>query len=305
MTMDKFSFKTDLEKGYYRNTDSIASLIPYEYEGIHYALAINASPLLRTYFIAAIVTYLKRENDVNFEDILTTRDLKDVSDEKSITKFEVVRDIVVDCSYGASKIIEKFYKENHIVEEDSFHLYLFIMSMARLCTSFKAAVSLLNNGFFVEVAPVYRLILEQLAWGCYLLNECDEEQIIKNQITKNISYLKSVLKDDKFGNLYGYLSNEAHLDIKTLSKYIAVNEEKGTINVRGRSGQTCDDETYTLLLLLKAYVEVVFEGISQYNFMTVNEKQYYTDWHNCQFDIIATLRQVLDGKDILTLEVRE
>ena len=52
--------------------------------------------------------------------------------------------------------------------ENDYTRKLFTVSMGRLYTSFKAAVSLLDNGFFIEVTPVFRLILEQLAWGLFV-----------------------------------------------------------------------------------------------------------------------------------------
>lgn len=44
--MIKRDYKTDIENLMYKNSDEISSLIPYLYEGVHYALDLNAEPLL-------------------------------------------------------------------------------------------------------------------------------------------------------------------------------------------------------------------------------------------------------------------
>ena len=87
--------KTDIESEKYKNNDNIASLIPYLLEGVGYSLQIDASPLLRKYIAAAIYKY-KEDND--FEDILENMDIEDFSDEKSYSRYEMVRHVIVDCA---------------------------------------------------------------------------------------------------------------------------------------------------------------------------------------------------------------
>lgn len=78
----KKDLKVDIENEMYKNTDNIASLIPYLLEGVGYSLQIDAKPLLRKYIAAAIYKY--KQDDIAFEDILDCMDIEDYSDEKVI-----------------------------------------------------------------------------------------------------------------------------------------------------------------------------------------------------------------------------
>ena len=170
----KRDFKSDVEKGIYTNNDNIALLIPYLLEGTAYSLQIDAKPLLRKYIAAAIFKY--RDKEVPYENILNGIDILGYSDENSCSQFEMVRHIIVDNAVMANKIIGSYYEDNG---ENNLMKQLFVLSLGRLSTSFKSAALLLNNGFFVEVISIFRLIIEQLAWGCYLMTEKDESKIEK------------------------------------------------------------------------------------------------------------------------------
>lgn len=277
--------KTDIESEKYKNNDNIASLIPYLLEGVGYSLQIDASPLLRKYIAAAIYKY-KEDND--FEDILENMDIEDFSDEKSYSQYEMVRHVIVDCAVRNTKIIDEYLKSSKVQKSNKD---LFFVALGRLSTSFKAATLLLNNGFFVEVVSILRLIIEQLAWGSFLLVEEDEEKIRKNRTQSNVGYLKEQLGEN-YGILYGYLSSEAHLEPKEIGKYLRKDEEE-QIAVRDRSGKECEGETNTLLVLLDGYCELLWKGMNHFGIM--EEIEYYTDCHCLNKEIVISMKAVLDN----------
>lgn len=278
--------KTDIESEKYKNNDNIASLIPYLLEGVGYSLQIDASPLLRKYIAAAIYKY-KEDND--FEDILENMDIEDFSDEKSYSQYEMVRHVIVDCAVRNTKIIDEYLKSSKVQKSNKD---LFFVALGRLSTSFKAATLLLDNGFFVEVVFILRLIIEQLAWGSFLLVEEDEEKIRKNRTQSNVGYLKEQLGEN-YGILYGYLSSEAHLEPKEIEKYLRKDEEE-QIAVRDRSGKECEGETNTLLVLLDGYCELLWKGMNHFGIME-EEIEYYTDCHCLNKKIVISMKAVLDN----------
>ncbi len=278
--------KTDIESEKYKNNDNIASLIPYLLEGVGYSLQIDASPLLRKYIAAAIYKY-KEDND--FEDILENMDIEDFSDEKSYSRYEMVRHVIVDCAVRNTKIIDEYLKSSKVQKSNKD---LFFIALGRLSTSFKAATLLLNNGFFVEVVSILRLIIEQLAWGSFLLVEEDEDKIRKNRTQSNVGYLKEQLGEN-YGILYGYLSSEAHLEPKEIGKYLRKDEEE-QIAVRDRSGKECEGETNTLLVLLDGYCELLWKGMNHFGIME-EEIEYYTDCNCLNKEIVILMKAVLDN----------
>ena len=278
--------KTDIESEKYKNNDNIASLIPYLLEGVGYSLQIDASPLLRKY-IAAVIYKYKEDND--FEHILENMDIEDFSDEKSYSQYEMVRHVIVDCAVRNTKIIDEYLKSSKVQKSNKD---LFFVALGRLSTSFKAATLLLNNGFFVEVVFILRLIIEQLAWGSFLLVEEDEEKIRKNRTQSNVGYLKEQLGEN-YGILYGYLSSEAHLEPKEIEKYLRKDEEE-QIAVRDRSGKECEGETNTLLVLLDGYCELLWKGMNHFGIME-EEIEYYTDCHCLNKKIVISMKAVLDN----------
>lgn len=290
----KHDFETDVKNQMYKNKDEISSLIPYLYRGVPYALDLNADPLLRAYIASAITAYQERNNDVLFEDILSSINLSDLSDQKSRSQFEIAWYIIVEGAYTTSQVMINYNKWNFDKEEKSLARHLFTLSMGRLHTSFKAAASFLNSGFFVEVVPVFRLILEQLAWGSYLLEETDETKILKNKVQSDIKYLKTVLNNEKFGQLYGYLSREAHLEPSAIQKYLDINIEEKSIEIIDRSGEKSKEDTTSLALLLEAFDKVVWEGMNRFGFQKV-DKQYFEDWHKSHMLLTKSLKCVLNG----------
>lgn len=284
----KKDLKVDIENEMYKNTDNIASLIPYLLEGVGYSLQIDAKPLLRKYIAAAIYKY--KQDDIAFEDILDCMDIEDYSDEKSYSQHEMVRHVIVNSAVGNTKIINEYLKNNNAKKGN---MGLFFVAMVRLSTSFKAATLLLNNGFFIEVVSVFRLILEQLAWGSFLLVEEDDEKVRKNRTQSNVKYLKEQL-GEKFGALYGDMSSVAHLEPNEIGRYLQ-NDENEQIAVRDRSGKECEGETRTLLELFDGYCDLLWKGINHFGIVE-EEIEYYTDWHELNIYIVMAMQAVLNNK---------
>lgn len=280
-------FKSDIEKGIYTNDDNSASLIPYLLGGTAYSLQIDAEPLFRKYIAAAILKY--RDKEIPYEDVLKSIDISDYSDDNSRNQFELVRHLIVDNAVMAQKIISNYYEDN---SENNFMKQLFVLSLGRLSSSFKSAALLLNNGFFVEVICIFRLIIEQLAWGCYLLTERDKSKIKNNRTQSNIKYLKEELGEE-YGTLYGYLSSEAHLEPGEICKYLQQSEN--AIAVRGRSEKDCEEDTGTFLMLLRAYGDVIWKGMNYFG-ISDDDMLYYQDWYKLHQSFIAQMKAVLDGK---------
>lgn len=232
---------------------------------------------------------IQEKEDNDFEDILENMDIEDFSDEKSYSRYEMVRHVIVDCAVRNTKIIDEYLKSSKVQKSNKD---LFFIALGRLSTSFKAATLLLNNGFFVEVVSILRLIIEQLAWGSFLLVEEDEDKIRKNRTQSNVGYLKEQLGEN-YGILYGYLSSEAHLEPKEIGKYLRKDEEE-QIAVRDRSGKECEGETNTLLVLLDGYCELLWKGMNHFGIME-EEIEYYTDCHCLNKEIVILMKAVLDN----------
>ncbi|MBQ7578672.1 MAG: hypothetical protein IJT21_10460 [Synergistaceae bacterium] len=299
-------FKADLENKMYKNKDAISSMIPYEYEGVHYALDLNAGPLLRSYILSAVIAYHERDNKILFEDILATRNLDDVSDDKSTSSHEQVRNFIIEDSYMTSQIAKNYHEWDNNIHDDELSKtteQLFTLAMTRLYTSFKAAVILLNNGFFLEVNPVFRMILEQLGWAAYLLQEKNIDNIKKNRVQHNINHLKTLLNDKRLGELYGYLSGKSHLEPSEINSYAAVNNDNQTVMIRDRSGKISEEITVILFSLLESYAKIVWLGLKHFGFRNV-ERQYFEDWYNCHLLLIKYLRKILQGTPFFDIFTR-
>lgn len=283
-------FKSDIKNKLYTNNDGISSMIPYHSHGINYALDLKAEPLLRAYFVSAIIAYINRKEGLKFDDIINTVDLEDFSDEKSCSYYENLREMVLEEAYTISQIIKNYslWGLNDKNKSNPFFT-IFTTCMHRLQVTFKAAVSLLNSGFFIEVIPIYRLILEQLAFGAFLLIETNPEKIKVNQVQKNISHLKTALNNEYIGKFYNYLSSEAHLEPKEIGKYTLIDINEKSLSVKNRSGIECDKETGNLLFLLEIYGKIVWKGLNYFGFTTPGE-DYFRDWYKSHRTSTSFLR---------------
>lgn len=282
-------FKSDIECGKYINKDSIASLIPYMFEETSYALTLDSTPELRKHIAAAIFKY--RNPDDCYEDILNEIDVANYSDENSYSPHDMVIHIIIEHVLTTSKVLSN-YNTWCLNTIGGLGKELFFAGMIRITSSFQSAAILLRHGFYVEVMSIFRMILEQLAWGCYLIKETDESKILKNRTQSNAKYLKEVLGDD-FGKLYGYLSSEAHLEPKEIGKYLQSTEDG--IYIKGCSGKQCKEETTTFLLLLKAYGRVAWYAMNYFG-IPDGFANYYHDWDDFDKLQINYLYESLNGK---------
>ena len=287
-------FLNDVKNNIYKDEDSIAMLIPYMYKDVLYALHYHAEPELMKHFMAAIVKF--KNADLSYEDILM--ELADATDDKFFS-YDSVKDLIINLAFTASKIFQNYI--TWIPGEDSLQKALFTTCITRLFGSFKAAIILVNCGFFVEVTPISRMILEQLAWGCYLLQEQDVEKVKSSSPQSSVSCLKSLL-GEKYGSLYGDLSAESHLNLKPNKAY---GFGKYTKPVDGgsqtiiRSTSRAKNELIRLLPLLEAHGEVVWKGIQQFG-ISENDKHYFCDWHDFHIANVSLIKKILKGEVKIT-----
>lgn len=104
---------------------------------------------------------------------------------------------------------------------DKVGLFAAGAALIRLETSFKAAKALIKRGYNFETLGVCRLILEQIAWA-YNIHELEDEMVFKIRPTKSVAKLKNLLPN--VGDLYGLLSNEAHISPHLTPRYIKFEE---------------------------------------------------------------------------------
>ncbi|MDM5351948.1 hypothetical protein QUF65_13740 [Lysinibacillus sphaericus] len=287
-------FHEDLKNGKYNKRDNIADIIPYSLEGIPYGLPINASTELRKNMAAAIFKHITPEED--FECIVTKLDLMELSDKNNVEIHDVITYTISNSVEMAAFILNDLFEllgKNHY--KITFGESLFQVSLIRLKESFKSAVIMLRYGFFVEVILIYRLIYEQLCWACFVIDEKCEKEIMNNKTTKNTKYLKAKINKE-YGKLYDYLSKEAHLAPKEISKYILLKGEE--LSILERSGEECKKETGNLILLYKIYIEVFKYSVNKHFTLDESDKSYYNDFLNSQLRQCSILTESLDKNDI-------
>lgn len=290
-------FIKDIKNLRYKNNDPIASMIPYMLEGIAYALDINAEPQLRKRVAASIASY---KNGISFEDMLSSMSDADYSDENSFNEYARIRELIIEASYGASRIIDKYFTDNFSEQKISRTLGLFMVAMQRLSTSFQATVLLLNSGFFVEVVPVLRQIYEQLCWACYLAQEtddADDTKLIKQQTQSCVKFLKTALSKD-YGSLYGSLSKEAHLEPDSIGKYLQEESSNNVIKIKRRSGEGCNEATLQLILLLRIFGEVLHYGMENFGYPKTGNS-YFNAWYGTHLTMCDNLHKAFKGECVL------
>lgn len=271
--MDRDGLK-DLQEGKFSKRDEIADLQIYQLEGITYSLPINSTPELRMHMAAAIKKY--KNSDAEYEDIMLFQERKDYLDSKYIDKYLMINfsiardiDILVNILNDLYSTLTK--KGTRLTSGE----IVFFNSMSRLKESFKSAIILIDNGFFIELMPVLRLIYEQLCWSCYVIDESDNDKILTNWTTKNTKYLKEKINPE-YGRLYDILSKETHMAPPVMDKYLNIDEGNKCITVRGRSGMKAREDIPFLIKMLVIYIDVFDYGINHFEIMDEDNK-YYTE----------------------------
>ncbi len=105
-----------------------------------------------------------------------------------------------------------------------------------------------HSGYRFEAAAIARLILEQLAWA-YAVHGLDDLSLFEVNPTKTFTKLKEIIP--YAGQLYGTLSDEAHISPETSAAYLRFEGEKSQVIVS--SIVETKLVAFQLLLLVDAY----------------------------------------------------
>lgn len=197
-----------------------------------------------------------------------------------------------------------FLQEYANIRPDGFNKALFSLSMIRLKASFEVAMLLMRNGYYIELSSVFRLIFEQLSWECYLFS-VNEIQTGSN-LTKlkspqeTVSYLKTALQMNIYGQVYGLLSKGTHLPVKEIMRYIDRHAGDNKVDIILQSEEVDSDDISMLLLLIGTYVEVTYLGINHFGLNNKAQeddfKKRYADWYK---GVVIRLSELMLSNDPL------
>lgn len=121
-------------------------------------------------------------------------------------------------------------------------------AMVRLHNTFRSLLILIRKGLYYEALAMARLILEQIAWA-YAIHNLDEQKILKTSPSKTISILKNFYPFA--GQLYGFLSEHAHISPNTVGQYLTIREAESSILFQ--SSVQIKVAGYVSLILLDIY----------------------------------------------------
>lgn len=197
-----------------------------------------------------------------------------------------------------------YLQEYAQIRPDGFIKTLFTFSMIRLKASFEAAMLLMRKGYYIELSSIFRMILEQLSWECYLFTV--NEIHIKKDPTKlkspqqTVSFLKTTLNKDIYGQVYGILSTEAHLSVTRIKRYLDIHADECKADIIFQAEEVDDDDISMLLLLVGTYVEVTSIGIKRFGFsnktLEADFIKRYDDWYK---EVIRQLSKLILSNDPL------
>jgi hypothetical protein len=131
--------------------------------------------------------------------------------------------------------------------------------LIRLESSFRAASQLIQLGFAFESEAVIRLGFEQVAWSYAIRRLATTAEVISVSGTGHMSLLKSIFPGA--GRVYGRLSELAHVDPGTHSRFVV--ERDGEREVRIKAPSVTRESVFLLLILLDAFLvitEQCFKG---------------------------------------------
>ena len=202
----------------------------------------------------------------------------------------------------------EFLREYSKIRPGGIKKALFTFSMTRLKASFEAAMLLMRNGYFMELSSIFRLIFEQLSWGCYLFTT-DEIQTTEEDLTKlkspqqTIGYLKTAMQQDSLGPVYGLLSSGAHLTVSEITRYLDKNTDDCKIDIIFQTEEADKDDISILYLLAGIYLDVTYTGIKHFGFSdkTCEDDflKQYRKWHKGSIlqltDLMQTNEPLLNG----------
>ncbi|MBL0386918.1 hypothetical protein JJB07_09655 [Tumebacillus sp. ITR2] len=234
--------------------DSGYQLKPYLFCDLSYAIPTNSSPKFRMHIAAAIQAYI--DKNFTFENMKIVMDkmcIESFSDQVALGRVDFIQDSVV-------KVVQSVQQELKMVATltDKVEHMTFLFAYTRLTSSFMSAVTLLKQGFFIEVSAVYRVIYEQICWAYYIFDK-DMELIKKTKPASTVGFIKEIHGD--YAKLYGMYSEETHINFEVTKNYLKIGENG--IGVRMRSGASCEEKTFDLLLLSKMYIEILYTCIDK------------------------------------------
>lgn len=228
-------------------------LIPYLYEGIMYSLPTNASLELKRHIQAAIISY--KEGDHEF---LKTRELlEEIDIENDIETKDRAIDTIIQILQSLNDVLKVIQSIN-----TAGSIY-YSFAMGRLVSTFESCVILLRHGYYIETSPLFRLILEQLAWAYSIINKNADEITKKGQILKAIAVIEELKQGTR--KLYGMYSEEAHLDIEGIQEYLHVDTGNGMVGYSKRSGIKSKERSSDLLFLSELYILSVKKTVEKLN----------------------------------------
>jgi hypothetical protein len=106
---------------------------------------------------------------------------------------------------------------------DHFGLLTSGAAMMRLQSTFKSARLMAFHGFIFETSSLLRLALEQIAWA-YQVRKFPDGKVKEFSPRKAISELKKLIPEA--GELYGRLSERAHIERKHLRRLVDLSGEQ-------------------------------------------------------------------------------
>ncbi|SDJ52971.1 hypothetical protein [Paenibacillus naphthalenovorans] len=221
-------------------------LIPYNFEGISYALPSNSSERFKRHIKASLISYIRCEyNYENINEILDNLPIEN-SDEDEINYY-IAQDMIIGIIENLQKIIKVLLKK---INNETGILH-YCIAMMRLQSTFESCLILLRNGYYIEFSPLIRLIFEQLAWA-YSIFDKDQEYIKNSSVTLSIKCLNDFKKG--LSKNYKRYSDEAHMNVSEISEYLITDEEKCLIGVKRRSGLKSRERFVDIVHLCELYI---------------------------------------------------
>jgi hypothetical protein len=125
-------------------------------------------------------------------------------------------------------------------------------SQIRMVSTFRAALQLIWMGYAFEAEAVIRLGYEQVAWSYGVRTLETDDEVQKTSGTRWTTKLKEVFPGA--GQIYGRLSDVAHVSPATHSRFMSVSDEETTVQLK--SPDTVRESLRLLLILLDAVLVV-------------------------------------------------
>jgi hypothetical protein len=166
---------------------------------------------------------------------------------------KLCRDILDQVKKEVSKTVEWICNIRN--KPERIGLFSAEVALLRLEASFVVASFLIKKGYNFEAMGVCRLILEQIAWA-YEVHELEDETVFRFPSSKSIARLRKLLP--KAGQLYGFLSDRAHISPSLVPGYVAFKEDNQEVTLATAEGSAF---RAFILLSLTDYFGIVSEYI--------------------------------------------